>query len=285
MRDVNEESRHRGLSEREDAAVQKVSHVLRVTCVRHHDDGHESRLYDVELGLADGTRVAMEITSLQQEFWHRARHARDQRTEEYEGASLARHWIVMTDAERVRMKQLGPELEGLLHDLERAGVGEANVGLEDAIGRLPVDAQTAARKLGSLHVHNVVTWEEDTFAAGSPRILIALSTRAIGTEGALVSSLTNLLADGHNQKKLARASDCDELHLFVDVEDLAGPVLAGGLELPPCPPDPTGTLTWLWAWTSAGDSSGLVFRARPGGHWERYNVHTGTLLPWGDEAA
>jgi hypothetical protein len=273
-----------GLSEREGAAVQKVREVLRVTSVRHHDDGSRDGLYDVELTIADGRRVAMEITSLQNEAWHQARSARNQHAGAYEGRSLSHRWIVMADAERVRMRTLAPKLEPLLHDLEAAGVSDVTVERPHEIIRLPAGALSAALELRALHVHHVLHAVDGPYPDDSPRILLALSRSEIGTPGVLGASLSELFADGHNQRKLARATDCDELHLFVDVEDASGLVLGSGVEPPACPVDPTETLTWVWAWTGHGDCSGLVFRARPGASWERYNLHTGEHVRWNNAA-
>ena len=118
--------------------------MLNVTAVRPHDDGSENGLYDVELGVADGTRIALEITSLQDETWHRARSALDPWASEFEGASLSRHWIAMAAAEGVRIRGLAAVLEPLLRDVEQAGVDEVNLSSADSISQLPQAAQVAS---------------------------------------------------------------------------------------------------------------------------------------------
>ena len=161
--------------------------MLNVTAVRPHDDGSENGLYDVELGVADGTRIALEITSLQDETWHRARSALDPWASEFEGASLSRHWIAMAAAEGVRIRGLAAVLEPLLRDVEQAGVDEVNLSSADSISQLPQAAQVAASKLRSMHVHGVISWEEGAFPEGTPRIHVAVSTVAIGHAGVLGS--------------------------------------------------------------------------------------------------
>jgi hypothetical protein len=94
----------------------------------------------------------------------------------------------------------------------------------------------------------------------------------------LAIAVDAVFAKGDNQPKL-KAADAHERHLFVWMTDASAAAVFGlPDEPPPCPIDPQGVIHVVWAYSSR--ASWAVFRATPGGRWERFNDVTGDPAPY-----
>jgi hypothetical protein len=255
------------VSDEELAAAQAVQRVLGGTWERH-DTGGKPGLFDVLHTLDDGRRIALEVTSEGSRHVDEARKAIGKRfdRDDFAGASLSWQWHLHVDA-NTRISALRPsDIEATLRDFEAKGIVSVSAR---------ANGDPDQRSLWRLGVESALRWDANP-PSDRPRILLAPSFSVIGQNTSLGEALARVLARFDNQKKLA-ASDADERHLYVFLEDRAAATGLRGLwALPSCPPDPSGgVIDTVWIYAPWG-ASGVLHRVVPGtDEWEHFDIATG----------
>jgi hypothetical protein len=240
-----------------------------------HDHGGTSE-HDFDLALPDGRRIALEITSFGAD--HRLRFAGRlrQNVDLFAGHTLHWSWTVILDNAQAQIRELVPDLETFLGGLEAAGHPWAR--FPDDPGWVPSDA--IELQIHSLGQRGFCEARASTKVSreGGPRIRVAQSEAIEVRESSLDEAILAVFAKGDNQEKL-RLAESDERHLFIGLADwAAGAVLDRHHEPPPCPLDPADVIDCVWLYSVA--ASWAIFRASPGGRWDRFIEMSGEPRPY-----
>jgi hypothetical protein len=242
----------------QDAAEVLVSRLGGTICPK--DAGGAQGTHDFDLVMADGHRIAVEVTSATDEDMERLRGESERR---YPACELEADWNVWLPKDpALKLKPLLREVAEQLVVLERHGV--------DHVGRFveaPEDprAAEAARQISALRVDRVLRLaapKEDEDAC----LVLALH----GGAGSEPDALNALVADRAEAKRdvLTRAKG-DARHLFVWVRQ-ANAWMAM-TDLPSPPPDAPELplpIDVAWAATANPIASGKLYRLERGGAWE-----------------
>jgi hypothetical protein len=239
----------------EPVAAQWVATALGGAEVNRHDTGASPGRYDYRLVLSDGTTIALELTSSGSS--HRelnAALARHRGSLSVEG--LGRTWVVAIDP-TTNVKRLIAAFPAFLRQHDAEGGGRL---------LLDEEATDATSEIRAAGVRQLAPWgEPGEVAPDGIRIHIGIIGVHAGQDG-FIAAVAAELGKPDNIAKLKRA-DCDERHLYIRVDD---PRSATSHDheppLPRCPPDPSGVVDTVWAWTPW--SPGDLLRAAPGGEWE-----------------
>lgn len=265
------------LSAEEEAAGKIVAKHLAGTYEARDVHGAPDATHDLDVVLADGRRVALEVTS-----------AGDREIEElyrlllgqtWEAPTLRRHWwLGVPDDPRIRVKALMRKIVAHLDVLEQHDVEQVGGGLRHR--QLPADSPPAVAEAASaifdLGVHRATRLDPPK-PGEAPLLMASLNS---GVTGSI--DLLNKTVEGCAEKKAAklRAADGDEKHLFVWLLGSASGVelAMATLPIPSSPPAiPAGVdVVWVASGPAYPDApSGRLWRVRPPGRWEEIDASVG----------
>ena len=242
-----------------------------------HDVGGNAQ-HDFDLVASSGRRVALEITTFGGDRWLAFKATFDKHRVQFAAPSLRSQWSVIADNRTTQIKELQPDLEAFLAHLEGAGIAWFKSTDDPHAKPLddPIKREIAQWRQRGVQEASVLAKEPRVDA---PRILLAQSEEQVDVSAAaLPDAIQQVFDKGDNQPKLKKA-EADERHLFIWVSDWSA---SGALELPseppPCPPDPQGIVDIVWLYS--GGTSWAIYRAAPGGRWERFHDGTGEPHPY-----
>jgi len=222
--------------------------------------------HDFDLVLADGQRIAVEVTNAADEDMERLRGESERR---YPAPRLAVNWRVRLPKDpRLKLDTLLRELEPLVVVLERHGV--EHVG-HDVQAPYDPEAAEAARCIARLRVHDARRFTAPEPDEGACLMLTFHSRARVIDPDALLNALVTDRAEA-KRDVLARAEAADACHLFIWVRHVDAWI--GMTDLPSPPPEAPELprpIDVVWAATDDPLSgSGKLYRLESGGVWEAF---------------